>query len=309
MKRFIQKIVLGLILLGIVLALITVFDMKAVGCQYEDGYEASILDKLARLESLDEPKIILVGNSNLAFGIDSTMIEEELGMPVVNLGLQGGLGNRFHEQMLQGHVQSGDIVIVCHTEYDDDGKILNGDTAWKTLEWHSELWKLIAKKDIPKLLLNFPSYVLGSVLKWITGTSMEAYDSVYKREAFNENGDVAIRTETERYRFGEEVQLPPSLSETCADRLNELNAYVEAQGATMYVAAYPVGYESVLPDRAIFDNFEHSLRTALDCDVISHWTDYFMPQEYFYDTAYHLTLEGAKYRTALLIEDIRNAEN
>lgn len=89
--------------------------------QYLYGYNASIIDKVNRLRSIEEPKLILVGNSNLPFGIRSDYLEEEIGMPVINLGIHGGLGDPFHENMIKGAINEGDIVVVCHTDYSQKG--------------------------------------------------------------------------------------------------------------------------------------------------------------------------------------------
>lgn len=91
--------------------------------QYEYSYNAALLDKIARLESIQEPKIVLVGNSNLPFGIKSELIEEAFHMPVVNMGMQGSLGNAFHEEMAKINVQNGDIIILFHTEFSDNDAI------------------------------------------------------------------------------------------------------------------------------------------------------------------------------------------
>ena len=48
-------------------------------------------DKLHVLSATISPKVVLVGGSNLAFGIDSELISKSLGMPVVNMGLHAGL--------------------------------------------------------------------------------------------------------------------------------------------------------------------------------------------------------------------------
>lgn len=45
----------------------------------------------------------------MAFGFQSEQIEEAFGLPVVNLGLHGGLGNAFHEEMAKINVCEGDI--------------------------------------------------------------------------------------------------------------------------------------------------------------------------------------------------------
>lgn len=44
----------------------------------------------------------------------------------------------------------------------------------------------------------------------------------------------------------------------------------------------------------------------LDCPLISRYEDYLMDQGLFYNTYLHLNNQGAKERTALLIEDLQN---
>ena len=117
MKRFLMKVVLFIALICIIMLGIVGFDRYIIGGQYKLGYQASLVDKIERLESINESKIILVGNSNLAFGIYSDQIEEDIGMPVVNLGLHGGLGNAYHEEIAKLNINEGDIVIVCHSNY------------------------------------------------------------------------------------------------------------------------------------------------------------------------------------------------
>ena len=85
MWKFILKLIL---FLGI-----TAGFLLHLSPQYLGNYQASLIDKVQRLESIHEPKIVLIGDSNLAFGIDSEKIEEAFDMPVVNMGLHGGLGN------------------------------------------------------------------------------------------------------------------------------------------------------------------------------------------------------------------------
>ena len=69
--------------LFIVTLLLFVFCFGVVMPQYTGNYQASMVDKAARLRSVEGPKIVLIGNSNLAFGMDSQMLEEAFSMPVV----------------------------------------------------------------------------------------------------------------------------------------------------------------------------------------------------------------------------------
>jgi len=54
-------------------------------------YQASLL-KSNLLRTVPSPRIIIVGGSNVAFGIDSELMEEELDIPVINDGLHVALG-------------------------------------------------------------------------------------------------------------------------------------------------------------------------------------------------------------------------
>ena len=59
----------------------------ALPSQYDKTFLGALRDKYERLTSLEEPKIVIIGGSSAAFGLDSAVIEEHTGMPVVNFGL------------------------------------------------------------------------------------------------------------------------------------------------------------------------------------------------------------------------------
>ena len=62
--------------------------------------------------------------------------------------------------------------------------------------------------------------------------------------------------------------------------------------------------EGVLIKKGL-EKFEQELRQRLDCQVISDYTQYCFEPEYFFNTYLHLTDEGAKMRTELLIQDLK----
>ena len=75
-------------------------------------YLGGLAGKHHRIDSITTPKMIFAGGSNLAFGINSQMIEEEFHLPVVNLGLHGGLGASFILEELRHVAKPGDRVFV-----------------------------------------------------------------------------------------------------------------------------------------------------------------------------------------------------
>ena len=273
--------------------------------QYEGNYVASLVDKVERLESIEEPKIVLLGNSNLTFGIQSDLIESEIGMPVVNMGLHGGLGNAFHERMAGYNVTAGDIYILCHSSFADDGSISDTTLAWVTLENHSKLWKLVHLSEMYSMLKGYPAY-LKSCIALYNKNSNGIYDpgGVYARSAFNSYGDILVERKESEYTFTFTIS-PPPINDITVDRINELAAWLEAQGAILLVAGYPIGQGELTAPEEEFEEFQRELENRLDCEVISQYTDYMYDYHYFYNTDLHLNSEGAKIRTEQLIEDIK----
>ena len=273
--------------------------------EYLYGYNASLIDKVDRLESIDDPKIVLIGNSNLVFGMNSELLEREIGMPVVNMGLHAGLGNAFHEEMAKLNVAEGDIYIICHSDYNDNGTIGNAELAWITIENHFSLWRLISHKDILSMIRAFPVYLRKSIDLYTSFEGNIDAGGRYSRSGFNEYGDCNIYREGSVWTKIDPVGCP-GVSEECVERLNALNFYLSQKGATLLIAGYPIGNGEVTDDKKLFEDFQRELEEGVDCQVISDFTDYMYDYSYFYDYNFlHLNTEGARIRSEQLIKDLR----
>lgn len=304
MKLFIKEILAFLFVLVMFFTFIVSFDALVINNQYSETYQAMAIDKIARLKSIKEPKIILAGNSNVVFGFDSEKIEKELGMPVVNMGLHGGLGNAFLERMGTLTVNEGDIVIISHLSYDDDDKISDPALAMITLEWNKEVWPAVRLKDVPCLVRAYPQYFLRAFKLWSNITKQTDDGSVYKRDNGNKYGDILIDSES-KMDFSKSGVNIPGINDVCIKRINRLNSEIKKRGATLLVAAYPIADGEYTPAKENYLNFEKELKEALDCDVISDFSNHFIPYEYFYDTQFHLTGKGAEIHTDTIIKELK----
>ena len=309
MKKLIFKLLTYITLVGLISVLGLAAFFSIVVPQYSYNYNASMVDKVNKLKSIEGEKIILLGNSNVAFGFDSELMEKELGMPVVNMGLHGGLGNAFHEKMVQYNLNAGDIVIVAHNYYSDDGKLGDYALAWITLENHFELYKCLDTKDIWGMLCYLPDYIRNSCELYFSNEGNQHSEGVYDRSAFNEYGDIAVERPELIYTFGPGKIKPPGISAECAERLNRLNAACGKIGATLLVSAYPIANGEFTAPAEDFKEFQRQLDEALDCEIISDFTDYLIDYQYFYDTMLHLNDEGVEIRTRQLITDISEWKN
>ena len=289
-----------------ILLALAFFMFAIVMPQYRYVYTGSLEDKMERLQSLNESKIVLIGDSNLAFGINSRLLEEAFDMPVVNMGFHGSLGNAFHEEMAKINLCEGDIIIVAHINYADEDKISDPVKAWISVENNPQLWQLIRNKDIPDMYFSFPIYAKKALTLWISKEgNYPDYGNAYSRLTFNEYGDVAFERTTGSYTFTENSIRVPKINAICTERLNALNQYVTEHGASLVITAYPIAYGEFTPPEAEYVQFQTELQEALDCPVISDYRDYFMDYDFFYDTNVHLTNEGADLRTQQLIYDLK----
>lgn len=275
--------------------------------QYLYGYNAAVLDKVERLKAIDEPKIVLLGNSNLAFGIDSELIEEAYGMPVVNMGLHGGLGNAFHEKMALYHITPGDVYVVCHNTYKDGDRVYDDPLTWVTIEDHFDLWRLLDRKDIIPMIKSYPIYFKKCTQLWRSraGNIDEGEEEIYRRYVFNRYGDVEWPDSGLMYEFQPGDVVIPQISDNVTERLNRLNAYLQERGATLMVTAAPVADVEDRKSNEEYNAVGQELKEKLDAPFISQYTDYIYPTELFFDAVYHLNSEGRKIRTTQLIEDMR----
>ena len=289
----------------VMLLLVVLFCFEIVMPQYLLNYQAVLVDKNERLCSIEGPKIVLVGNSNLAFGIDSAAIEEAFGMPVVNMGMHGGVGNPFNEQAAVQNVCEGDIVILSYSNFNDGDVIKNQQLAWITIENHYELWGYIRPKDWPAMMKAYPTYLKDCLELWSLGIGNMDSGDAYSRLQFNEYGDnIYDRPELVPGTDLNQVHLP-EIGDATIERINALNAELKSKGATLLVTAYPSPICVNTPTTEEFEYFTAEISDRLDCPVISKYEDYVMESDLFYNTYLHLNDRGVQVRTGLLIEDLQ----
>ena len=290
----------------VMLALITVFCFVIVMPQYLLNYQASLIDKNERLCSIDEAKIVLVGNSNWAFGVDSQKLEEAMGMPVVNMGMHGGIGNPFNEQAAVQNIHEGDIVIISYSNFADGDIIKNPELAWITIENHPALWKYIRPKDWPDMIKAYPTYLKDCLDLWSQGIGNMDSGTEYSRLQFNEYGDniydrPALVVSDEELA---EAHIPEIGDETI-DRLNKLNQTLQEKGATLLVTPYPTPVTVHTPPTEEYVAFSDQIEERLDFPLIGRYEDYRMDKNLFYNTYLHLNNEGKQLRTQMLIGDLQ----
>ena len=155
----------------------------------------------------------------------------------------------------------------------------------------------------------YPWYAVNCLILGITGRGNQIADSCYSRNAFNEYGDVVYKPDFEKKAtstlFYEGAVKVPKITDDTVNRINQFNEFCLSKGATLLVVGYPIAEGEYTPDKEKYRDFQNELAEKLDCPVISDYTEYFIPYEYFYNTILHLTEEGVRMRTVQTAEDVK----
>lgn len=280
---------------------------------FDETFDAALADKFALLNSIDERKIIVLGGSSVAFGLDSQALSQATGYPVVNFGLYAALGTKIMLDLSRSNINEGDIIVLApEIESDTLSLFFNAKETWRALDADMSLLKYIGSEDRSDLAGSFISYVED---KWSYAVSnskpSDASKPAYVRSAFNEYGDVIYpRPSNTMGKRGYDRTNPIRLTPEILDDefVSYLQVYVDfcnKKGATV-VFSYPPMNKPALHNGSeeTIDAFHTFLKEKLPCEIISDINDYLMESKYFYDTNFHLNDSGVPVRTAQLAEDL-----
>ncbi|MBR5308768.1 MAG: hypothetical protein IKU43_08355 [Clostridia bacterium] len=285
-----------------------------IPAQYENTFLAGLAPKYDRLYSVEGEKIIVVGGSNVAFGLDSERLEKYTGKPCVNFGLYADLGTKAMLDLSRDAVGNGDIVIIC-PETDPQTYSLHFDARnmWQASEADYSMISKLPSDDLMKVLASFPEYYKNKKTFFATGTTPNP-EGVYRADSFNALGDISYErkynTMLSMVDENKLVSLSPELiTDEFAQYLNEYARDAEKKGAKVYFSFPPINAGGLTKDTtedSIY-GFYTALCEKLDFEIISNVNDYIMDEEYFFDTNYHLNDTGVEYRTSLLAKDLMRA--
>ena len=313
-----KKIKMAALAALLTLALLSVVILPAIVAiglppVYSNSFVGVLDEKVERLASIEGKKVVVVGGSSVAFGLDSALMEEYLGMPVVNFGLYAAIGTKAMLDLSLPHIGEGDIVVLApETDAQTLSLYFNGENMWKAIDdAPALLWGL--KGDSKKEMLGSMYAHAADKLSVLLSEPLDP-EGIYNAKSFNSYGDVSAPRENNIMTLYYDPNTPiiPDPSIVSADFLDYVNEYIalcEKKGATVYFSYAPMN--ALALDASVTEEslgaFARYLKENVRCEHISMIESYILDAEYFYDTNYHLNDVGVILRSKTLIEDIRFA--
>jgi hypothetical protein len=280
----------------------------------EVSFIAAIADKHQYAQSIKEPKIILVGGSNLAFGIASDSIEKALQKPVINFGLYAGLGLTFVLKEALSEVKKGDVIVLCPEYYlrkpgDNFSKqmaVFAYPPADDFIEYENFIDRLTIKSEF------YSRYARNLIFlpNRIKSPSINDTISGYFRKGFNKNGDALSHLNNPPVQpLGDLFDIKDEDYSLEIQEINQFIKDVERKGATTfwyYPSFSQVGYDKNEKKLIVYEKL---ISDKINCKKINQIKDEIYPVDCFYDTHFHLNAKCRLERTQKLIKLLKQNLN
>ena len=334
-----KKVLIILLVLAFLLPHLFLFVVAfALPSQYTNTFYGELNEKYDRLYSLEEDKIVVVGGSSVAFGLNSDMLSAYMHMPVVNFGLYADLGTKVMLDLSLDAIEEGDIVVLA-PELDPQTLSLffNGESVLKAADDDPSLLFDLKWENVADIYSGLWSFV-GSKLSYLFGEKPDP-DGVYNSKNFNEAGDVIYdRPENIMPAYYDPfTELLLSEEIFSDDFVAYLNDYIDAvheKGAKVYYNYCPLNEMAVVTPVLKDENgnilyteqkepmrmplsdavlaFDTYLSDTFDVDAVFGMTEQggtyalssMMGAGYFYDSNLHLNNAGVVKNTLSLVENL-----
>ena len=266
--------------------------------------------KQRRLEETEGKRIILVGGSGIAFGYDSSMLEDTFPeYEVINFGMYAGLGTKVMLDLSEDAVREGDIVILSpEQEAQTLSDYFNGEAMWQAADGDFSLLFKIKREDWAQMLGALPGFAADKFRYYLKGAAPEP-EGVYRKDVFNSYGDIDTQLCGQNIMpKGYDLNTPVRFTEDIwqEEFIEYINAYaarLEKRGAKVWYRFCPVNALAVEPGD--IPVYYEGLQEKLDFPVIGNPNDSVMDAEWFYDTNFHLNSSGKIRNTIQCIRDIK----
>jgi hypothetical protein len=293
-----------------VIAVVVVWSYRR---QYPSAqnYLAASFDKHALIRTQEPPRLIFIGGSSMAFGVNSAAIAEACGRRPVNMGLHAALGLKFMLNEVEPNIRSGDWIIVA-PEYQQFIRLGQSEMLVNMLEidpanaryFETHNWATAFDTGFIQRFGKIARAVIGRPGRFFRKNTMSRNTRLYyRRGGFNHNGDIVahlseqprgLREKEFQFRYREEL-----VEETIA-RVNQFAKSAEARGAKVFFSHPPLPREVYEKNRATISRLDSELKAKLAIPQLDSAEELVFPVEYFFDTWYHLAAAGVEKRTEIL---------
>jgi hypothetical protein len=275
---------------------------------------ADVYDKKTKIaNSIDTPKIIISAGSNALFGIDSNMIEDAFGKPVVNYGVNAGVMLPTILYKTKEILKPNDIVIMP-LEYDMylyDG-VPNKQMIDYISSYDSDILYSLSLKEVFAIYYN---QSIKDIIKRYTETpkipkgtygvhNIDSHgDQIHTEKKYQTKDDLKSVISAKAYKY--DKQYSQNSNTLGLEYIKKFGEYCKKNGVILIVTPPSLLQHSVYKE----ENFFLQVAKVVENIGIIYKGDtykYMYDKDSFFNTDYHLIDSIRKVRTKQLIDDIKD---
>ena len=307
--------VVAVVLLIAILPTVLITASAAAPKVYDETYYAELIDMAARLKSAEGRRLILIGNSDIAFGVngaqlEALLLENGFDYTVCPLGLYGAVGTSAMLDIAGKEMREGDLVIFVVEPLSDVLTTYFGASAYlKCAESDASLLLPLSTARKSAVVGNWLK-VLQERLAFARKGEKPEESGAYRKAAFDERCDLTYERAGNVMQLGYDTTAPIDLAavtveEAFRDEVNDFIRHAEKVNASVAISFSPMNRSALVDgsDESV-SSFFTTVNEAFSAPVISDPNDYILNSGWFYDTNLHLNSAGAEVRTAMLAQDI-----
>lgn len=285
----------------------TIYLQAVIAPRYINGRNGTYQVKYERLMTAPSPKLVLHAGSNVAYGVDSALLEQEIGnrYNVVNYGCNQSTPACFYIEVIAYWANPGDILIHApegFSRYQFGYNEMN-TTTWQIFEGAFDAFSCVDLRHLVKFFDSFTEFQSAR-----SGKAAVTYEH-YTSETVNQYGDyIKQKTGTKYSPSVNSRSYDPAVYQKDYARINLAYDLCRAKGMEVW---HSFGVVNIVSLKAASKTAEvqktyiDGLKELLKIDAfISDLSNYIMDSKYFFNSDFHLNTAGSQIRTKNLAKDI-----
>lgn len=273
---------------------------------YTETYYAELKDKIERLKTRENKKIVFIGGSSLIFGLRSEEIEKATGYDVVDFGLYASLGTPIMMKLAEPYIKEGDVVVLApEINAQTYSNYLGYEAALRCFENMNYPVMDFTVDENMKFFFHYYRFLIDK------GNAHIELEAPYDKASFNEytdiDNEIVNNNKLEEY-YDPTQMVEPNKELINNDFVNIINNYynkLNKRGAKFYFSFSPTN-QLALNEEGLND-FKLTLEEKLECPILGSIKDFTYHQYYFYDTNFHLNRVGSYLHSKTMADKLKEA--
>ncbi len=270
---------------------------------FDKDYLLASVQKQERLKHLKSPRLILVGCSNLAFGVDSKLLQQKTGYQVVNMGLHQELGHAYMLAEVQSQLKKGDVVIISWAYALGEGQ--QGTRTQLALA-NVTAADFLYSRGIDRLTFPIQKAQRALEIAFINAFLRPKPSKIYGLHAFDTMGDVCVHEHLAPVTFAPiALDTPPqALLEAERRSLEAFCKQAHELEARVYILPPVLAQSSYQHNFAVINTIWGNYADIPYLEQKTTPQSYVLPDSAFFDTPYHLKFTQRAWRSKKIIDDV-----